>query len=179
MIQAKIKGEERSYCADCYWKTDKEYKQKKTCEDCAHFHEETCKKTNTKLTPATIGYNTYYIQAENCKHLSTDKQDFLNQAKQLEAEGKHEEAANQYEKLAMPEKAEELRKKTTTPTTPDATNAIKTLAKKGQTITYYCPHCGTPLKIGANAEKIQKTCPTCKGDLEVINLGKLIKQHTK
>ena len=179
MIQAKIRGEERSYCADCYWKIDKEYKQKKTCEDCAHFSEENCKKTSTKLSPSTIGYNTYFVQAENCKYLSTDKQDFLEQAKKLEAEGKHEEAASQYEKLAMPEKAEEARKKMT-PTTPiDASSSVKTLTKKGQTITYYCCHCGAPLKIGAKAEKIQKTCPSCKGDLEVINLGKLIKQHSK
>ena len=178
MLPAKISNEERSYCADCYWKIDKEYRQKKTCEDCAHFSEESCKKTDTKLSPITIGYNTYFVQAENCKYLSTDKQAFLEEAKKLETEGRHEEAANQYEKLAMHEKAEEIRKKTVSAAS-DTNSSVKALAKKGQTITYYCCHCGTPLKIGAKAEKIQKTCPRCKGDLEIINLDKLVKQHGK
>ena len=75
----------------------------------------------------------------------------------------------------MTDEAEAARKKIV----PIDINAqIKALANKGQTITYYCCHCGEPLKIGVKATQIQTACPKCKGDLEIINLGKLIKQHS-
>jgi transcription initiation factor IIE alpha subunit len=53
---------------------------------------------------------------------------------------------------------------------------VTDLAKKGKTVSYYCPHCGMPLKVGAKAEA-KKKCPKCKGDLDVLNLAKLISQH--
>ncbi len=59
----------------------------------------------------------------------------------------------------------------------DTYEQVQSLVRKGKTLTYYCCHCGTPLKIGVKSPKIQKTCPNCRGDLEVINLSKLIKQH--
>ena len=178
MPTATINGEERSYCADCFWKLEKQYREKKTCEECAYFSDDRCKKTDVSITPVTVGYSTYFVQAENCKYFSTDKDVFLEQAKKLEAQGRHEEAAVEYEKLGMTEQAETVRKKVTgsAPAT-DLNISVKNLCKKGQTLTYYCCHCGAPLKIGAKAPKIQKTCPRCKGDLEIIDLRKLIKQH--
>jgi hypothetical protein len=50
------------------------------------------------------------------------------------------------------------------------------LNKKGQTLTYYCCHCGTALKVGGN-EEIKKTCSKCNYDLSAIDLAKLICQH--
>ena len=176
MPTAKIEGEERTYCADCYWKLDKEYKQKKTCEECAYFDDDKCKKNGIQLKPVIIGFNNYFVQAETCKYFSADKQTFVDEAKKLEAKGQYEVAARQYEKLEMHDEAEEARKKIST-STPDATASARILAKKGQTITYYCVHCGAPLKIGAKSSKIQKICPNCGGDLEIIDMGKLLKQH--
>jgi rubrerythrin len=117
------------------------------------------------------------VQAEKCGDFSNDKGVALAEIKKLEAKGQFEEAAAGYEKWGMAEEAEEARKKMPAPSI-DANALVKNLAKKGQTLTYYCPHCGAPLKIGAKAATIQETCPSCRGDLEVINLGKLIKQHS-
>ena len=176
MPTAKIDGEERTYCADCYWKIDKEYKQKKSCDDCAYYNDESCKKTGTQLSPVIIGFNAYFVKAENCNNFSTDKQTFVDETKELEAKGQYEQAARQYEKLNMQEEAEAARKKI--PVSPiNLEGLVKTLAKKGQTITYYCVHCGAPIKIGAKATKIQDTCPICGGDLGLIDLGKLVEQH--
>jgi hypothetical protein len=176
---AKIDGEERSYCADCYWKLEKQYKGRKTCEECAHFSDEICKKTNETLVPVTIGFNLYYVRAENCGYLSTDKEAFIEEIKKLEAAGCYEEATIEYEKLGMKEEAEAAEKKITSrPKRPfDKSDQVQSLVRKGKTLTYYCCHCGAPVKIGAKSPKVQKTCPNCKGDLEVIDLIKLIKQH--
>jgi NAD-dependent SIR2 family protein deacetylase len=177
MPTVKIGREERSYCADCYWKIDKEYKGKKNCEECSYFSNEKCKKKGKPLEPVTVGYNTYFVQAEKCGDFSTDKEVALGEIKKLMAQGQFEEAALGYEKLGMDDEAEEARKKIPAPSV-NSEAQVKVLAKRGQTLTYYCPHCGAPLKIGAKAPLIQKTCPSCRGDLEVINLGKLIKQHS-
>jgi len=60
----------------------------------------------------------------------------------------------------------------------EATALVRKFQEKGQTLTYYCCHCGAPLKIGAKSPEIQNTCPRCQGDLEIINFAKLIKQHS-
>jgi hypothetical protein len=57
----------------------------------------------------------------------------------------------------MAEKAEAAREKQ--PLVASAFNVkaqVKALADKGQTITFYCCHCGAPLKIGAKQPRIQK-----------------------
>ncbi|MGD0644779.1 MAG: hypothetical protein ABSA75_07730 [Candidatus Bathyarchaeia archaeon] len=144
-----LNGEERTYCADCLWKLRKEYDKKKTCEDCGSFDTESCKKTRVALVPVKVGYNTYFAQAETCKDYSTEKKENPAKKKDKELSAAHKEAAA----------------------------LVKTLSQKGQTLTYYCCHCGAPLKIGAKAPEIQKNCPRCKGDLEIINLAKFIKEH--
>jgi transcription initiation factor IIE alpha subunit len=99
--------------------------------------------------PVKAGFNTYFVQAETCKDYSTEKK-------------------------ANPDKK---KNKELTQTQKEAVALVKNLSQKGQTLTYYCCHCGAPLKIGARAPEIQKTCPRCKGDLEIIDLSKFIKQH--
>jgi hypothetical protein len=177
MPKATIKGEERSYCADCLWKLDKEYKQKKACEECAYFSKDRCKKTEVSLTPVTVGFNTYFVQAENCNYFAVDKEAFLSEAKKLEAKGRCDEAASLYDKIGMSKKADELRNKTSE-SSDDLRAAVKNLTDKNQTLTYFCCHCGAPLKIGAKAPEIHKSCLRCGCDLEVIDLSKLINQHT-
>jgi NAD-dependent SIR2 family protein deacetylase len=141
-------GKEQMYCADCYWKLQKEYDQKKTCEDCGSFDDESCQKTGKKLSPAKVGFNTYFVEAETCKNYSTEK------------------------KGTSKKKDKEL-----TDAQKEAAALIKTLTAKGKTLTYYCCHCGAPMKIGAKSPEIQKNCPRCQGDLEIIDLSKFIKQH--
>ena len=115
----------------------------------AYFDEESCKKTGVALVPVKAGFNTYFVEAETCKDYTTEKK-------------------------ANPDKKKD---KELTQMQKEAAALVKNLADKGQTLTYYCCHCGAPLKIGARAPEIQKTCPRCKGDLEIINLSKFIKQH--
>ena len=66
-------GEQKAYCADCFWVLRKEYDKKKTCEDCGYFDEDSCKKTRVALAPVKAGFNTYFVQAETCKDYSTEK----------------------------------------------------------------------------------------------------------
>ena len=147
-LTVDIKGKDEMYCADCYWKLQKEYNQKKTCEDCGYFEEESCEKTGKKLIPAKVGYSNYFVEAETCKNFSTEK------------------------KGISKKKEKEL-----TESQKETTALVKTLTEKGQTLTYFCCHCGAPIKVGAKASEIKYTCPRCKGDLEILNLAKFIKQH--
>jgi len=147
-LTVNIKGKEEMYCADCYWKLQKQYDQKKTCEDCGYFDEESCQKIGKTLAPAKVGYTNYFIEAETCRNFSTEK------------------------KGSSKKKEKEL-----TETQKEAIVLAKTLTEKGQTLTYFCCHCGAPIKIGAKAPEIQYICPRCKGDLEIVNLAKFIKQH--
>jgi hypothetical protein len=142
-----LNGEERTYCADCLWKLQKEYGQKKTCEDCGYFDEESCEKRGKKLAHLKVGFNTYFVQADTCKDFSTEQKG--------SSKKKNEPSEEQKEAVAL----------------------LRKLSEKGQTLTVYCCHCGAPMKIGAKAHEIQNTCQRCKGDLEIINFAKFIKQH--
>jgi len=182
MPTAKIDNQERSYCADCYWKLEKQYKQKKTCDDCSYFIKDRCSKNDVKLVPAMIGYTPYFVQAENCKNYSDNKDEALGEIKKLEAAGKYEDAACAYEKLGMDEEAEKVRKKEKhkTPAAQGNINTlVENLVKSGQTLTYYCTFCGRPLKIGAKSPKVHRTCPYCGGGLEIIDLARFIRQRSK
>ncbi len=177
MPTAKIDGDERSYCADCYWKVEKEYKAKRNCEECSYFCEETCKKKNgKKLKATTVGYNMYFDEAEKCGDFSTDKDVAVTEIRKLEAQGKFEEAAAGYDRWSMDDEAEAARRKMPKPRS-NVDAKVKDLAKKGETLTYYCPHCGAQLKIGAKATQIPKFCTNCKGDLTLLDLSKFIEEH--
>jgi hypothetical protein len=141
-------GKEEMYCADCFWKLRAEYDKKMNCENCGSFEEESCEKTGKILTPAQVGFNTYFIEAETCKNYSTEKK---RSSKKIDKE------------LTEAQK--------------EAVALIKSLSEKRQNLTYYCCHCGTPMKIGAKSPDLRKTCPRCEGDLEIVDLAKFIKQH--
>jgi rubrerythrin len=102
----------------------------------------------------------------------------LARIKKFEMTNRYEDAANEYEKLGMQQKAEEARRKAKNAAVRqlDITELVEQLAQRGQTLTYFCCHCGAPLKIGAKHE-ILKTCPNCKYDLTVIDTAKLINLH--
>ena len=142
-----LKGEERTYCADCLWKLQKDYAAKKSCEDCGHFDEESCEKRGKTLSPVKAGFNTYFVEAETCKDFSTDQK--ASSKKKIESTEEQKEAAA----------------------------LVKKLSEKGQTLTVYCCHCGAPMKIGGKSTEIPSNCPRCKGDLEIVNMAKFIKQH--
>lgn len=142
-----LNGEDRTYCADCLWKVQKEYSQKKSCENCGYFDDESCEKRRKKLVPVKAGFNAYFVQAETCKDYSTEQKASSKKKSELTEEQK------------------------------EASALVKKLAEKRQNLTVYCCHCGAPMKIGAKSPEIQGTCPRCKGDLEVINMAKFIKQH--
>jgi hypothetical protein len=178
MPTARINGEQRTYCADCYWKVEKEYKGKKSCDECSYFAEETCKKKGKKLECVTIGFTDYYPDAEKCSSLSTDKDVAISEIHKLEKQGKFEEAAAGYDRWGMTSEAQAARQKAPTPSS-DIDQTVKDLAKSGQTLTYHCPHCGTALKVGAKNQTPQKFCNNCRGDLSVIDLGKFIEQHAE
>ncbi len=142
-----INGKEQTYCADCLWKLQKEYAQKKSCEDCGYFDEESCGKRRKAIVPVKAGFNMYFVEAETCRDYSTEQKVSSKKKDNLSEEQK------------------------------EAIELVKKLAEKGQNLTYYCCHCGAPLKIGAKTPQIQNVCPRCRGDLEIINLAKFIKQH--
>jgi predicted Zn-ribbon and HTH transcriptional regulator len=97
--------------------------------------------------PVKAGFNTYFAQADTCKDYSTEQKASSKKKSELTEEQK------------------------------EASALAKKLSEKGETLTVYCCHCGAPLKIGAKAPEIPNTCPRCKGDLEIVNFAKFIKQH--
>ena len=92
--------------------------------------------------------------------------------------GRFEDAAREYEKIGMKDKAEEtLNKAKETPKQVfTLKEAVDQLNQRGQILTYYCCHCGTPLKLDPMRD-ILKSCPKCKYDLSAIDIAKLINQH--
>ena len=176
MPTAKIKGEERTYCADCYWKIEKEYKSKKNCDECSYFAEETCNKKGKKVEAVTVGFTDYFVEAEKCRDFNTNKDVAVSEIKKLETQGKYKEAAASYDRLGLTAEAQSARGKMPTQSG-DAEVMVRDLAKSGRTLTYYCPHCGAPVKIGAKSPQIQTFCIRCRGDLAVVDLSKLIEQH--
>jgi hypothetical protein len=180
-LTIELDGKQDIYCVDCFWATKKDL-TKETCEDCIHFTDESCQVTGEKLVATSVGMSPYFLQRMKCQHFLVNSESNIIEVKikNLEAQGCFEQAAQEYEKLGMTEKAEATRKKASETSVPqaDADALVKQLAKKGQTLTYYCCHCGAPLKIGAKKELLQN-CLKCGGDLTIINLAKLISQHTQ
>ncbi len=144
-------GKEVEVCPTCYKTLDAEYR-KNSCLACVFFHMGNCELFGTDLDEP-------YMQSAKCEFFTTSTDpSVISQVK---------------------EKAEVTRKKTrdkvsSHPLTID--ELIAELTKRGQTLTYFCCHCGSPLKVGVKQE-IQKTCPNCKYDLSAIDLAKLISQH--
>jgi hypothetical protein len=165
-------GKKVEVCPACYRKLDEEYR-KNSCLACVFFNVSTCELFGTELDEP-------YVNSATCEYFTTNPDPATvskARIKKFEMTGRYEDAAKEYEKIGMPEKAAEARSmgKVAVPVT-DLNELVKQLSERGQAITYYCCHCGEPLKIGAKHE-VLKTCPSCKYDLTVIDLAKLINQH--
>ena len=160
-------------CPTCYKTLDSEYR-KNSCLACVFFHVGTCELYGTELDEP-------YMQNQKCDFftITNDPQKVsMAKIKKFEMTGHFDKAAQEYEKLGMTEKAEEARQIVKAKPQPilDLNELVAQLTQRGQTLTYFCCHCGAPLKVGAKHE-IQKTCSNCKYDLSAIDLAKLINQH--
>lgn len=165
-------GKQVEACPTCYKKLDEEYR-KNSCLACVFFNVSSCELFGTELDEP-------YVNSATCEFFTTNPDPAIvakARIKKFETTGRYEDAAKEYEKIGMPEKAQKARRmgKATVPLT-DVNELVKLLTQRGQALTYYCCHCGAPLKIGAKHEPL-KTCPNCKYDLTVIDLAKLINQH--
>jgi hypothetical protein len=160
-------------CPTCYQALEEEYKTN-SCQACVFFNVGSCELFDTELEEP-------YVQNVNCGYFTTDadpKNVAKTRIKKFEMTNRYEDAAKEYEKLGMPDKAEQTRKKAKDKSIQslNVKELIEQLAQRGQILTYFCCHCGTPLKIGAKNE-IQKTCAKCHYDLTIIDIAKLIHQH--
>jgi len=160
-------------CPSCYKILDAEYK-KNSCLACAFFHIGSCELFGTDLDEP-------YLQNQTCEFFTTSADPStieMVKIKKLETTGHFKEAAEECEKLGLHEKAGEmLGKVKEVPSTPlNAVELIERLEQRGQTLTYFCCHCGAALKVGAQHE-LKKTCPNCKYDLSAIDMAKLLNQH--
>ncbi len=160
-------------CPACYKKLDAEYR-KTSCLACVFFNLDTCELFGTELDEP-------YVNSTTCEFFTTNQDPAAAskaRIKKFEMSGRFEDAAREYEKLGMVEKASEARSKSTVKSAPitDIGELIKLLGHRGQTLTYYCIHCGEPLKVGINHE-VLKSCPRCKYDLSAVDLAKVINQH--
>jgi len=177
-LSLTLDGKQMTFCADCYTRIREEYGKKKNCDDCTHFDEDSCKLSGSKLTPTSIGYMDYFVQAEKCVYYKEEVESEQKDVVNLKKAGSYDEAAQMREKLGMPER-KRLRQKREeiTASREDLNSLIRQLVDRGQTLTYYCCHCGTPLEVGAKSEEVLKICPNCGYSLEVIDMAELINQH--
>ena len=143
-------GKQVEVCPTCYKTLDAEYR-KNSCLACVFFYMGSCESFGTDLEEP-------YLQNINCEFFTTSTDPQVVAAAKEKAAAARKKAK---EKLAAPLNVEEL---------------VAELAKRGQALTYFCCHCGTALKVGANQE-VAKTCPQCNYDLTVIDMAGLIKQH--
>jgi len=96
----------------------------------------------------------------------------------LEKVGRYEEAARIYEKLGMPEKAGEMRRKKREIVALDLNALIRQLGERGFTITYSCSHCGAPVSIsGETKTEAIQYCSHCGSRIETIDLARFIKKY--
>jgi hypothetical protein len=160
-------------CPTCYKKLDQEYK-KNSCLACVFFSVGSCELFSTELDEP-------YVNSASCVYFtnSSDPKTIAKvRIRKFETTGRFENAAREYEKLGLTDKAQEARKKAKDlpPPSSDVNDLVKQLAERGHGLTYYCCHCGEQLKIDARNQPLE-TCPKCKYDLTVIDLAKLINQH--
>lgn len=143
-------GKEVEVCPTCYKVLDAEYR-KTSCMACVFFHTGTCGIYGTELDEP-------YVQSARCEYFTTSTDPQVVEAVKQKAEVSRKKLK---ENPAKPLTIEAL---------------IAELTGRGQTLTYFCPHCGVALQVGAKNE-IQQTCPKCKLDLSALDMQKLISQH--
>jgi hypothetical protein len=143
-------GKQVEVCPTCYKILDAEYR-KNSCLACVFFQMGSCELFGTDLEEP-------YLQNLKCEFYTTSTDPQVVAAAKEKAEKARKKVK---ENTKQPLTAEEL---------------VEELAKRGQTLTYFCCHCGVAIKVGAN-QKIQKSCPHCEYDLSIIDMAGLIKQH--
>lgn len=142
-------GKQVEVCPACYKTLDAEYR-KNSCLACVFFHIGNCELYGTELDEP-------YVQSAKCEYFTTSTDPSVV--------------------AAVKEKADAARKKTKENARPlTFEELIEEMASRGQILTYFCCHCGGPLKVSGKQE-IQNTCPHCKRDLSAIDVAKLISQH--
>jgi hypothetical protein len=99
-----------------------------------------------------------YVQSAKCEFFTTSTDPAVVAAAKKKAEAERKKIK---ETLKRPLTVEEL---------------IAELSRRGQTLTYFCCHCGAALNVGANQE-VLKECPRCKYDLTIVDMAGLIRQH--
>jgi len=67
MPMVMFNEEERLYCADCLWKLQKGYKEKRNCTECGFFDVKLCKKNNMAILHVNDGFHDFYPLAEKCQ----------------------------------------------------------------------------------------------------------------
>jgi hypothetical protein len=143
-------GKEVQVCPSCYKTLDAEYR-KNSCIACVFFNKGSCELYSTELDEP-------YVQNLKCEFFTTSTDPAV--------------VAKAKEKVEASRK--KLKENPSRPLTID--ELVGELSNRGQTLTYFCCHCGAPLKVGAKQEP-QTTCQNCKYDLSAIDLAKLISQH--
>jgi NAD-dependent SIR2 family protein deacetylase len=166
-------GKQVEACPSCYKRLDEVYR-KNSCLACVFFRSGNCELFSTELEEP-------YVNSATCSFFTTDtKPEAVAKAriKKLEMSGRFEEVAKEYAKLGEKDKATEAEEKARNKPVPNYSleELLSQLDEHGQTLTYYCVHCGESLKVGAKQEP-QTSCPHCKYDLSAIDLKKLINQH--
>ncbi len=166
-------GKQVEACPTCFKKLDAEYKTN-SCLACVFFHSGNCELFGTELDEP-------YVANATCDYFttSTDPETVAKaRIKKFEMSGRFEDAAKEYEKIGKPKLAKETRAKSGNApvVATDLESLIKALSQRGQTLTYFCVHCGAPLKVGAKNEPAT-ACPNCKYDLSAVDVAKLISQH--
>jgi hypothetical protein len=166
-------GKQVEACPACY-KTLNDIYLKTSCLACVFFNVSACELFGTELEEP-------YVGSASCSFFTTDANpEAVAKAriKKFEMTGRYEKAAVEYDKIGKTEQAEEARRKAKE--APEVSlsvdELIAKLTERGQVLTYYCCHCGQPLKVGASQEPL-KNCPSCRYDLTVIDLARLINQH--
>lgn len=166
-------GKQVEACPSCYKKLDEIYR-KTSCIACVFFNSGNCELFSTELEEP-------YVNSSTCNFFTTDtKPEAVAKAriKKFEMSGRFEDAAKEYERIGQKEKAVEAQQKAKSKPVSNYSleELLAQLNQRGQTLTYYCVHCGEALKVGAKQEP-QTSCPYCKYDLSAVNMVKLINQH--
>lgn len=166
-------GKDVEVCPACYKTLDEIYR-KNSCKACVFYNLNSCELFGTDLEDLCAS-------RAKCTYFSTDSDPTaisMAKIKKYEMTKRYEDAAKEYEKLKLPERAAEERKKikSQAPAKLSLEELVAQLTDRGQNLTYFCPHCGALLRIGAKNEVLE-SCPNCKYDLSVLDLAKLINQH--
>ncbi|HSV50265.1 MAG TPA: hypothetical protein VLH35_08100 [Candidatus Acidoferrales bacterium] len=166
-------GQAVEVCPACYKTLDAEYR-KNSCLACVFFHSGACELFGTELDEP-------YVQNAKCGFFTTSTDESVvakAKIKKYEMSGRFEDAAREYEKLGMAAEAEGARSKSSQKSDQvlSLDEAVEQLTVRGQTLTYFCCHCGAPLKVGTDHAAL-KSCSKCKYDLSALDLAKLISQH--